>query len=159
MKKVAWLEKRWGQKNSANTTQVSFRSTFNLLRLLWSMDVEIWDFLQSNHLPKTFRKGCWFRNSGLSSLSSMLVMVLVLPKQKKNPKHFYGKYFSSLISSGRNRKEEIFDTAWQIFGPLELDTFSGWKRLLSTCLWIQIWTNNKQKILKIVGNWLILVIS
>ena len=159
MKKVAWLEKRWGQKNSANTTQVSFRSTFNLLRLLWSMDVEIWDFLQSNHLPKTFRKGCWFRNSGLFSLSSLLVMGLVLPKQKKTSKHFYGICFSILTSSGRNRKEEISDTAWQIFGPLDLDTFSGWKRLLSTCLWIQIWTNNKQKILKIGGNWLILVIS
>ena len=67
------------KKNSANTTQVSLRSTLYLLRLLWSMDVEIWDFLQSNHLPKTFRKGCWFRNSGLSSLSSLLVMGLVLP--------------------------------------------------------------------------------
>ena len=117
------LKKDEVKKNSTNTTQVSLRSTFNLLGLLWSMDVEIWDFLQSNHLPKTFRKGCWFRNSGLSSLSSMLVMVLVLPKQKKNPKTFL------------------------------------WKRLLSTCLWIQIWTNNKQKILKILGNWLILVIS
>ena len=139
MKKVAWLKKRWGQKNSANTTQDSLKSTFNLLRLVWSKDVEIWDFLQSNHLPKTFRKGCWFRNSGLSSLSSLLVMGLVLPKQKKNSKTFLW----NMLFNSHKFLQELEGRDW----------------LLSTCLWIQIWTNNKQKILKIGGNWLILVIS
>ena len=140
MKKVAWLKKRWGQKNSANTTQVSLKSTFNLLRLLWSKDVEIWDFLQSNHLPKTFRKGCWFRNSGLFSLSSMLVMGLVLLKQKNSKTFLWNMLFNS-----HKFLQELEGRDW----------------LLSTCLclWIQIWTNNKQKILEIGGNWLILVIS
>ena len=140
MKKVAWLKKRWGQKNSANTTQDSLKSTFNLLRLVWSKDVEIWDFLQSNHLPKTFRKGCWFRNrnSGLFSLSSMLVMGLVLLKQKNSKTFLWNMLFNS-----HKFLQELEGRDW----------------LLSTCLWIQIWTNNKQKILEIGGNWLILVIS
>ena len=122
------LKKDEVKKNSANTTQVSLRSTLYLLRLLWSMDVEIWDFLQSNHLPKTFRKGCWFRNSGLFSLSSMLVMGLVLLKQKNSKTFLWNMLFNS-----HKFLQELEGRDW----------------LLSTCLSIQIWTNN----------WLILVIS
>ena len=110
--KILWrrlhdLKKDEVKKNSANTTQVSLRSTLYLLQLLWSMDVEIWDFLQSNHLPKTFRKGCWFRNSGLFSLSSLLVMGLVLPKQKKKLQNIFMEYafqFSQVLAEiGRKR--------------------------------------------------------